>query len=158
MPPVHQSSSKPPENRRKRPNLTPNERLQIIAKSSAGATLTELADEFNRTPTTIRRLLKLSTTRTTTTEAPRSGRPPILSRRQKQVVFRKARAAAPKIEYAELSKVAQVVGPDGTTSKPPSKSTLYRALKKQRLTDSRCKVRFELIPALALFEALITRT
>jgi transposase-like protein len=67
-------------NRRRRPNLTPDQRLQIIAKASAGVTTKELVKEFDRDSTTIRRVIRTATTRTTTTELPRSGRPPTLSR------------------------------------------------------------------------------
>ena len=80
MPPRRQFGAEISGNRRRGPNLTPDQRLQIIAKASAGVSTTELVKEFNRDATTIRRVIRLATTRTTTTEAPRSGRPPILSR------------------------------------------------------------------------------
>ena len=80
MPPRRQFGAEISGNRRRGPSLTPDQRLQIIAKASAGVSTTELVKEFNRDATTIRRVIRLATTRTTTTEAPRSGRPPILSR------------------------------------------------------------------------------
>jgi hypothetical protein len=73
-------------------------------------------------------------------EKPRSGRPRMLSRHQQKLVLRKARAT-PKIEYPELAKVAQVVSLDGTPSKLPSKSTLYREIKRNGITNLRFKER-----------------
>jgi transposase len=73
-------------------------------------------------------------------EKPRSGRPRMLSRHQQKLVLRKARAT-PKIEYPELAKAAQVVSLEGTPSKLPSKSTLYREIKRNGITNLRCKER-----------------
>jgi hypothetical protein len=55
-------------------------------------------------------------------------------------MYRKARAAQ-KLEFLELAEVGVLVQPDGTTSKPPSYSTLYRTLKRGGLTNHRSKKR-----------------
>jgi hypothetical protein len=47
--------------------------------------------------------------------------------------------AATKLEYSELAKVVVVVSADGTRLKPPSRSTLYRLLKRLSLTNFPCK-------------------
>jgi hypothetical protein len=51
-----------------------------------------------------------------------------------------------KITYAELQEIAQVHPPDGTPSKPPSRSTLYRVICKTGLLHVRCKKRPKLTP------------
>jgi hypothetical protein len=56
----------------------------------------------------------------------------------KKIIYRKARAA-PKLEYSELAKAGVVVSANGTPSKPPSRSTLYRLLKRHGLTNFPCK-------------------
>ena len=116
------------ENPRKRPNLTPKERDQIYIKAQAGVSTSELVAEFNRDASTIRRTIRHVTTRGTTQESSRSGRPKILSSRQQKLIYRSAKKE-PKIEYADLSKIGQFALPDGTLSRAPSKSTLYRYLK-----------------------------
>ncbi|EUC28161.1 hypothetical protein COCCADRAFT_78967, partial [Bipolaris zeicola 26-R-13] len=47
----------------------------------------------------------------------------------------------PKIIYKNLIKEAVFVHADGTTSKPPSRRTLYRVLKGFGLRKYRCKGR-----------------
>ena len=137
--------------------MTPDQRQQIIAKSAAGVATTELVPEFGRSASAIKYTIKTYTNRATTVERPRSGRPPILSRHQKRLLYRKVRAN-PKIEYLELAKVAQVVSLDDTTSKLPSKSTLYQALKGLGLTNFRCKERPLLTRARALKRVKFCRT
>ena len=148
MPPRRQFGAETSGNRRRRPHLTPDQRQRIIAKRQCGCTIPELAEEFDRSESTIKYTISTYANATTTQEKPRSGRPPILSTRTKKLLYRKARAE-PKIEYSELAKAAQVYAPDGTTSKPPSKSTLYRVLKQRGLTNRRCKKRPKLTPARA---------
>jgi transposase len=140
MPPHRQFGAEISGNGRRGPNLSPEQRLTIIAKAGAGVSVAELVDEFGRSPNCIRTTIRIGKTRTTTLEAPRSGRPPILSLHQKKIIYRKARAA-PKIEYSELAKVGVFVTAEGTPSKPPSRSTLYRCLKRQGLSNFRCKKR-----------------
>jgi hypothetical protein len=45
------------------------------------------------------------------------------------IIYRKA-CVAPTIEYSKLIEEGVFVNADGTASKPPSKSTLYCALKR----------------------------
>lgn len=109
----------------------------------AGCTVAKLAAEFQRSPSTIRRTINNCTTRNTTREAPRSGRPRVLTPYTERLVLRAVRAA-PKIEYRDLVEVARLVNPDGTLGKAPSYHTLYRVLKKRGLTNPRCKIRLKL--------------
>ncbi|KNG52888.1 x-pro dipeptidyl-peptidase protein [Stemphylium lycopersici] len=140
MPPRRQFGTEISGNTPRGPNLTPIQRQQIISKAEAGVSVQELVEEFGRSPNCIRTTLRLSKTRATTQEAPRSGRPPILSLRTKKIIYRKARAA-PKLEYSELAKAGVVVSADGSPSKPPSRSTLYRLLKRRSLTNFPCNKR-----------------
>jgi transposase-like protein len=140
MPPCRQFGTEISGNGRRGPNLSPQERLRIIAKAEGGVSVAELVDEFQRSPNCIRTTIRLAKNRTTTLEAPRSGRPPILLLHPKNIIYRKARAA-PKIKYLELAQVGVFVNAEGTPSKPPSRSTLYRYLKGQGLTNFHCKKR-----------------
>jgi transposase len=149
MPPRRQFGTELNQNARRGPNLTPPQRLAIIAKAAAGATVRELVEEFGKSPNCIRTTIRLSKTRDTTQEAPRSGRPSILSRHQKKVIYRKARAA-PKVEYSQLAEVGVFANADGTFTKPPSRSTLYRVLKGQGLTNFPCRKRPKLTRGHAL--------
>jgi transposase len=133
-----QSGQELNQNTRRGPNLAIEERDIIIERLASGVTLKECAALYGRTERCIRDLKKKYYQTGTTQDKPRSGRPQILSLRTKKLIIRKARAAS-KIEYSELAQVGVVVDADGTPSKPPSRSTLYRSLKKQGLTSSRCK-------------------
>jgi transposase-like protein len=55
-------------------NLSPEERLEIIAKAEAGVNVAELVDEFQRSPNCIRTTIQLAKTRTTTVEVVRHKR------------------------------------------------------------------------------------
>ncbi|USP82837.1 hypothetical protein yc1106_10111 [Curvularia clavata] len=114
-------------------NMTIDERYIAIGMLQGGATVAEVAAKFERSRSTIHRLYKKFSTTTTAHDRPRSGRPKILSNRQKKIISRAARAT-PKIRYQKLAKAAVVVQPDGTSSKPPSRSTLYRVLRSQNLS------------------------
>lgn len=50
MPTNRRSGTGISENRRRRPNLISDQRIQIIAKASAGVVTTKLAEEFDRDP------------------------------------------------------------------------------------------------------------
>jgi transposase len=156
MPPSRQFGTEISGNRRKGPNLTPEQRLCIISKREAGVSIAELVEEFGRSKRAIKYTIKTYAHLSTTKDKPRSGRPPMLSPRQKKILLRKARGA-PKIEYAELAKAVQVVLPEDTPSKLPSKSTLYRELKRQRITNYRCKKRPLLTRARARKRVLFCR-
>jgi hypothetical protein len=106
--------------------------------------LAELAFEFKHSKSTIHDTIKRYLLHQTTSDLLRSGRPPRLSSCTKTIIYRKARAA-PKIEYSELAKEGVVVNADRTTTKPPSYSTLYRALKRKGLTNFCCEKRPKLI-------------
>jgi transposase len=140
MPDQRQILQELDHNVRRKPNLTVGQRNEAVRMSVAGASLKEIADHFGRTPQGIGQLVKKYHSTGTTADKPRSGRPQILSRNQKKLIYRAARKA-PKLEYSKLSEVAEVFHPDGTSLKPPSRSTLYRCLKGKGLTNHRCKVR-----------------
>lgn len=148
MPQPHNFGTEISGNARKRPNLTPHERSLIINLHGAGVSIKELTEQFRRDERTIRRTLKNSTTRPNTQELPRSGRPPILSRHQIRILYRKVRKY-PKIQYKSLQEAVVVVG-EGTPNKPtPSKSTIYRAIIRMGLGHHRCKKRPKLTQIIA---------
>lgn len=125
---------------RRGPNLTTAQRNQIVGMIDSGCSVKEAASAYARTERCIRDLMKKHHQTGTVEDKPRSGRPPILSLSQKKIIYRKARAA-PKIEYTELAQESVFVNAEGTPSKPPSRSTLYRVLKRRGLTNYRCKTR-----------------
>lgn len=104
--------------------------------SVAGASLAEIAEHVGRTPQGIGRLIKKYHSTGTKEDRARSGRPLILSLYQKIIIYRAARKAH-KIKYLNLAKVAVLVDNEGTPLKPPSRSTLYRALKGEDLSNYR---------------------
>jgi hypothetical protein len=59
---------------------------------------------------------------------------------QKKIIYRKF-CAPPKMEYSQLAKEAMFVYLDGTTSKPPSRTTLWRIIKKHGPSKHHCKKR-----------------
>jgi transposase len=132
MPPPHRFGQEIAGNTQGRPN--------IIAKRECGVAVRELAAEFGRSEGAIKYTIRTYANAGTTQERPHSGRPPILSLHQKKIIYLQARAA-PKLEYSELAEVGVLVQPDGTTSKPPSYSTLYWTLKRGGLTNRRSKKR-----------------
>jgi transposase len=140
MPPCGSFGTVISGNSSRKPNLTPPERQAIIAKYEAGVSVPELAEEFARGRSTIRDTIKRWHQHATTSDLPCSGRPSILSRHQKKIIYRAARAAL-RIEYEELAKVGTFVNAEGTPSKLPSRSTLYRVLKGLGLTNFCCKKR-----------------
>ena len=81
------------------------ERNIAIGMWKAGCMMVEVADACGRSKSTISRLIKKATTTGTTEDKPRSGRPQILSRHARKLVYRAVRKN-PKITYAELQKVA----------------------------------------------------
>jgi transposase len=142
---------------RRGPNISPEDRHRIIAKREEGMLVRELAREFSRSESAIKYTIRTYTNANTTEERYRSGRPNILSRYQKKLIYRKARAT-PKIEYSELAKVSTLVNPDGLPSKPPSHSTLYRVLKGLGLTKYRAKKHPKLTRGHALARLRFCRT
>jgi transposase len=140
------------QNVRRKPNLTITQRNEVVGMSATGLSLKEIAQYFGRTTQGIGKILKKYNTTHTVEDKPRSGRPPILSRHQKKLIYRAARAA-PKVEYKQLAEVGVLVNLDGTTSKPPSRSTLYRVLKGQGVRNFPCKKRPKLTRGHALASA-----
>jgi transposase len=140
MPTQRQFGQELNQNARRGPNITVSQREQIIGMLRSGSTIPEVADAYGRTDRAIRDLRKKYNQTGSVQDKPRSGRPPILSTHQKKILYRKARSK-PKIEYSELRKDGIFVNADGTLSKPPSRTTLYRLLKGRGLTNHRCKKR-----------------
>lgn len=133
------------QNVRRMPNMTIEERNIAIGMLAGGCGVVEVAAHFHRACSTIRRLHQKYNTTATTKDKPRSGRPKILSDHQKKIIWRKVRAE-PKIEYKDLIEVATMRLPDGTLLRPPSKSTVYRMLRRLNITKFRCKKRPKLTP------------
>jgi len=128
------------QNVRRRRNISPGTRDRCIGMLQGGMTVQEVAAAIQRSERAIRDLRLEYRQTGSVQDKPRSGRPPVLSKQQKKILFRKVRAA-PKIEYSQLSKEAIFVNAEGTPSKPPSRSTLYRALKRHGLTNYKAKKR-----------------
>jgi hypothetical protein len=128
------------QNVRRGPNVTAIQREQMIGMLLAGKTVKEVAHHYGQTECCIRKIHQKYHQTGTTADRPWSGRPPIFSLYQKKIIYRKA-CAAQKIEYSELAKEGVFVNQDGTPSKPPSCSTLYRTLKGHGLTNFPCKKR-----------------
>lgn len=133
MPPRRSALSEISPNVNRRPNLSPEQRERICAKLDAGVSYQELMEEFRVNRSTIWRTKQRQNLHNTTQELPRSGRPPILSDRSNRQLYRIVRTT-PKIEYTEL---ASELGWHTTTT--PSRSTLYRAIKRMKLKKFPCK-------------------
>jgi transposase len=132
------------------------ERNMAIGMLKAGCSASEVASACSRAVSTIRRLNAKATTTGTTQDKPRSGRPQVLSRHARKLVYRAVRKN-PKITYSELAEIAQVHPPDGAPSQLPSRSTLYRVIKKTGLLHVRCKKRPKLTPQRARARLLFAR-
>jgi transposase len=143
------------QNVRRGPNMSLAERNMAIGMLKAGCSASEVASACGRAVSTIRRLNAKATTTGTTQDKPRSGRPQVLSRHARKLVYRAVRKN-PKITYSELAEIAQVHPPDGAPSQLPSRSTLYRVIKKTGLLHVRCKKRPKLTPQRA--RALVVRS
>jgi hypothetical protein len=143
-------------NTQKRTEIPSAQRWMIVGQLTAGATTREVAEYHSRSQRAIQKLWKLYTTTGTTDNLPRSGRPPVLSDTQKKLLHREARKN-PRITYAELSKAACITAIDSTTTPPPSRSTIYRALKKLQLRCHRAKKRPKLTRKHALQRLIFSR-
>jgi transposase len=126
------------QNVRRGPYLSFMQRDQIIGMLQSGATVTEVAYAYGRTDRCIRKIHQKYRQTGTTQDKPRSGRPSVLSLAHKKIIYREVRAA-PKIEYSELQQESIFVNHKGTPSKPPSRSTLYRELRRRGLTNHKAK-------------------
>jgi transposase len=128
MPPRRSYGIEINSNRRSNAELSTIARNSIISKHEAGASNPELAFEFGCTPKCIRDTLRRYAQTGSNQSRPRSGRPQVLSVHDNRMLYRTARKA-PKLEYTELLREA------GLTR--ISKTTAYRALKHQGLTNFR---------------------
>jgi transposase len=137
------------QNVRKRRNISPATRDRCIRMLQGGMTVQEVAAAIQRSERAIRDLRLKYRQTGSVQDKPRSGRPPVLSKQQKKIIYREVRAAL-KIEYSQLAKEAIFVNAEGTPSKPPSHSTLYRALKRHSLTNYKAKKRLKFTCAHAL--------
>ena len=136
-------------NARRGPNMSLETRDHVIGMIIAGATVKEAAEACGRSPRAVRDLYKKYQQTGYAHDKARSGRPPVLSPTQKNIIHRAARKE-PKGLYKTLTEAAQIALPDGSLSTPPSHSTLYRVLKKQGLRCCRCKKRPKLTHGHAL--------
>jgi len=75
------------ENARRKPNISPAERNIAIGMWKAGCSAVEVAEACGRSASTIRRLINKATTTGTTEDKLRSGRPLILSRHARKLVY-----------------------------------------------------------------------
>jgi transposase len=98
-------------------NLSTKQRDQIVGRLATGATLQECADTYGCTRRCVCDLWKKYHQTGTTKDKPCSDRPPILSLRQKKIIYCKA-CAQPKIEFKALAEVGVLVNSDGTPTKP----------------------------------------
>jgi transposase len=128
------------QNVRRGPNISATQRDQIIGMLDGAVSVEEVAHAYGRSDRCIRKIRQKYRQTGTTQDKPRSGRPPVLSLAQKKIIYKKVRAA-PKIEYSELAQEAIFVNHEGTPSKPPSRSTLYRELRRRGLTNHKAKKR-----------------
>jgi transposase len=128
MPSQRRISQEMDQNARRGANMTIEQRNEAIRMLAAGATTTQVGEHFGRSARTIRDLRMKHNHLGSVEDKPRTGRPPVLSRHTKKLLGRKARAAQ-KTEYSKLIETGTLVNHEGTTSKPPSRSTVYKALK-----------------------------
>ena len=131
------------QNVRRGPNMSNETQNYILGMLNSGCTVKEAAATYGRSELVIRQLRQKFNTTGTTHDKPRPGRPYILLAYTEKLLYCAARKN-PKVEYKELAEVATIVGADRTTSRTPSKSTLYRTLKRTGLGHFRCKKRLKL--------------
>ena len=81
------------------------QRAAIISKVEAGVLRKDIAAEFQITTKSIQRTLKRWKTYQTLESLPRSGRPEVVSYREKRALYRLARRK-PKIQYRKLMEEA----------------------------------------------------
>ena len=116
MPPLRQFGREIDGNVRRKRNIDAETRDKIVGMLLGGALQHEAATRFNTTQAAVSRIYKKWQQTGTTKDKKRPGRPPILTPRQKKIIYRKARAS-PKIEYKDLIEAATVIQVDGTPSR-----------------------------------------
>jgi len=114
--------------------LTPNWRSHIVGRVAGGQSPHSIADDLNIPPSTIYSTLNKADLRYENETLHRSGRPKIVSESLRRRVLREVRAN-PKIRYKNLR---LNLGLDG---KAISRSTLYRMLKEEGITNWLAKKR-----------------
>lgn len=124
-------------NRRKADELSTEQRSIIIDRALRGEKYQEIADDFGINHSTVKDTLRRWRKYGTVESLPRTGRPKALTHREERKIIRIVRKA-PKLNYQQLFEDA---GLDTTHQTPPHRSTLYRLLKKQGLTNRRCATR-----------------
>jgi transposase len=125
--------------------LSSEARSAIIAKHEAGVSNKDLVAEFRCSDKTIYNTLKRWKLHNTTHSLDRTGRPEILTRREKRDIIRIVRKT-PKLEYSQLIKDAGLLN----CTTPPSKRTIARCLQISGLNKYRCAKRPKLTPIHAL--------
>ena len=126
-------------NRSLKQELTPWHRSEIQTYRNTGLTNEHISRLAFCTPSTVATTLNLNTLRTNGKSLPRSGRPPALSIRDSRLILRIIRCN-PKLAYAALKVEAGV---------DVSKSTLYRMLKDEGITNWLARKRPLLTPEVA---------
>ena len=126
-------------NRSLKKELTPWQRSEIQTYRHIGLTNEHIGRLTNCTPSTVATTLNLNTLRNNGETRPRSGRPSLLSRRDRRLILRIIRRN-PKLTYAAL-KIES-----GLTV---SKKTLYRMLKDEGISNWLAKKRPLITPEVA---------
>jgi transposase len=128
------------QNVRRQRNISLGLRGRVIGMLQAGATVKEAAASIGRSECAVHDLCTKYHQTGSITDKPHCGHLPVLSKQEKKIIYRKARAT-PKVEYSELMKERVFVNPECSPSKLPSRSTLYRELKRHGLTNHKAKKR-----------------
>jgi transposase len=129
MLPQHPAPATDNENRPKRSEISTDERNIIIKKLLGGYSTKSVAEDHVRPQRTIRKIYQRYCATNSVANLPRSGRPAVLSDRQKKLLLRAVRKN-PHITYSELAEVAVTTSLDGTTSACPSQAMIRRVLKR----------------------------
>jgi transposase len=140
MPPQRRFGQELDQNVRRSRNISPATRDQAIGMLKSRMTVPEVVRAIQRGERTIRDLRAKYRQTGSVQDKPRSGRPPVLSKQQKKIIYRKVRST-PKMEYSVLQEDATFVNAEGTPLKPPSRSTSYRELRRRGLTNHKAKKR-----------------
>ena len=119
--------------------LLDRQRDYIITKVEAGVRTKEIANELSCSQRVVQKVWKRWTLIGSTTIAPRTGRPAILTRRQKRLLLRYTRKY-PKIEYCDLMYHVRV-WPLNHDYPTVSRRTIYRALTQISLKNFRSRRR-----------------
>jgi hypothetical protein len=129
MSPRHPAPAADNESRPKRSEISTDKRNIIIEKLLAGCSTKSVAEEHTRSQRAVQKIYIKYCTTNSVTNLPRSGRPAVLSDRQKKLLLRAVRKN-PRITYPELAELAVTTSLDGTASARPSQATIRRVLKK----------------------------